>query len=491
MTSTSLLPDSLPAPDPRRWLAFAVILSATLLGVLDFLIVNLALPSIQKTIGATEAQAQLTVAFYGLAFAVCLITGGRLGDIYGRRLIFQIGMGGFTIASAACGFARTPEQLIGFRIVQGAFAALMSPQVLATIQVTFSGLERDRATGYVGATVGVGSFLGNVLGGWMVSANLFGLEWRPIFFVNVPIGIVALILSAFLVRESKSERAQKLDVVGALISGLGLFALIFPIAEGRERGWPWWCFALLGLSIVIGYWFFQFEAQLARRGGSPLVSFDLFKNRPYSRGLAAILILFCGVSSFSFVMGQFLQLGLKMTPIQTGIVFGALSLSFLISSLNAAKLVAKIGPRVLLIGLNILQVGQLIILAMALLYKGQINGFAFMPVLFLYGIGQGLAVPQIIRQTMNTVGSKDAGGPAGILSTVQQIAFSLGVSVVGGLFFGIADRDQLPDSYALGTAASFALNFVLVLMARFLIAKNLSLNAPQPSHEDAAIIVEG
>jgi MFS family permease len=223
-----------------------VILSATLLGVLDFLIVNLALPSIKKTIGATDAQVQLTVAVYGLAFAVCLITGGRLGDIYGRKRIFQIGMGGFTFASALCGFAQTPAQLIGFRIVQGAFAALMSPQVLATIQVTFAGAERDKATGYVGATVGVGSFLGNVLGGWMVSANLFGLEWRPIFFVNVPIGIAAIVASVYLVRESKAERAQKLDVAGALISGIGLFALIFPIAEGREQGWPWWCFALLG-----------------------------------------------------------------------------------------------------------------------------------------------------------------------------------------------------------------------------------------------------
>jgi EmrB/QacA subfamily drug resistance transporter len=482
----------LPHPDPKRWLAFAVILSATLLGVLDFLIVNLALPSIKKTIGATDAQVQLTVAVYGLAFAVSLITGGRLGDLYGRRRIFQIGMAGFTFASALCGFAQTPGQLVGFRVIQGTFAALMSPQVLATIQVTFQGAERDKATGYVGATVGVGSFLGNVLGGWLVSANLFGLEWRPIFFVNVPIGIVALILSAYFVRESKSESAKKLDVAGALISAVGLFALIFPIAEGRERGWPWWVFALFVVSLFIGYGFLQFEKALARRGGSPLVSLELFQNKAYARGLGSILLLFSGLSSFSFVMAQFLQNGIRMSPKSAGLIFGALSLSFLISSLGGVRLIAKIGPRVLLYGLTVLQFGQLVIIAMALLFKGQINGFWFMPILFIYGLGQGLAVPQVIRQTMNTVGSQDAGAASGVLSTVQQIAFSLGVSVIGGIFLGIGDKTNTPDAFAFALAVAFSINFVIVLIARFLVAKNLKLNGSRAVHDESAvIIVEG
>ncbi len=478
------------APDPKRWLAFAVILSATLLGVLDFLIVNLALPSIKKTIGASDAQVQLTVAVYGLAFAVCLITGGRLGDIYGRKRIFQIGMGGFTLASALCGFAQTPAQLIGFRIVQGAFAALMSPQVLATIQVTFAGAERDQATGYLGATVGVGSFLGNVLGGWMVSANLFGLEWRPIFFVNVPIGIAAIVASVYLVRESKAQRAQKLDVAGALISGVGLFALIFPIAEGREQGWPWWCFALLAASVAIGYWFLRWEKVIARRGGSPLVALDLFRNASYARGLGSILLLFCGLSSFSFVMGQFLQRGLHMTPAGAGIVFGALSLSFLHSSLGAVKLVGRFGPRVLLSGITVLLVGQLVVIAVALIWRGHLNGFALMPIFALYGWGQGLAVPQVIRQTMNSVGGGDAGAASGVLSTVQQIAFSLGVSVIGGVFFGIADKTGTPDAYAFGLAVAFGISFVFVLTARVLVAQMLRLNDQNPIQKLASVVAE-
>ncbi|RYG71775.1 MFS transporter [bacterium] len=490
--STPAIPsfEETPAPDPKRWLGFVIILSATLLGVLDFLIVNLALPSIKETIGASEAQVQLTVAVYGLAFAVCLITGGRLGDLYGRRRIFQVGMAGFTFASALCGFAQTPGQLIGFRIVQGAFAAMMSPQVLATIQVVFQGAERDLATIYVGITVGIGSFLGNVLGGWLVSADLFGLQWRPIFFVNVPIGIVALTLSAFFVRESRSEHAKKLDITGALISGVALFSLIFPIAEGRDQ--QWWIYGLFPVAAVLGYWFVQFEKGLARRGGSPLISTELFENKEYVRGLGSILLLFSGLSSFSFVMGLFLQLGLKMPPDKAGIVFGSLSLSFLIGSLSAAKMMAKFGLRILLIGLSVMQIGQIVVIAMALIWKGHLNGFTLMPVLFFYGLGQGLAVPQVIRQTMNTVGNRDAGAASGVLSTVQQVAFSLGVAVIGGIFFSIAPKNSAADNYAFALAAAFGTNFVLVTIAKKMFERNLKRNAAKPiAEETAVIVVEG
>ena len=464
--------------DPRRWLALSVILSATLLGVLDFLIVNLALTSIQRTIGATEAQVQLTVAFYGLSFAVFLITGGRLGDIYGRKRVFQIGMAGFTLSSALCGFAQSPTQLILFRIVQGAFAALMSPQVLATIQVLFEGDERDKATGFVGATVGVGSLLGNVVGGWLVGANLFGLGWRPIFFVNVPIGIAAIIATQILLRESKSKTAQKLDITGALIAGAALFLLIFPIAEGREKSWPWWAFAMVAVAGAIAYYFVGFEKRLAKRGGAPLIGMELFESSGYVRGLGAILLLFCGLSSFSFVVARFLQDGLKVSPQQTGVIFAALSLSFFIASLSAVKLVRIIGPKTLLWGIVIMQVGQVILIGLCLIFKGALNPYWLMPVLFFYGIGQGLAVPQVIRQTLNNVGTSNAGAASGLLSTVQQIAFSLGVSVVGGVFYAFADAGKSGDSFARGTAAAFILNFCFVFAARLLVARNIKAGAP-------------
>lgn len=481
---------SLPTqPDPRRWLALAVILSATLLGVLDFLIVNLALPSIQSDLGASDAQAQLTVAVYGLAFAVCLITGGRLGDIYGRKRLFSVGMAGFTVASAACGFSQSAGQLVFFRIVQGAFAALMSPQVLATIQVTFEGHERDRATGYVGATVGVGSFLGNVLGGWLVDANLFGLGWRPIFFVNVPIGVVALILAYFLVHESRSSGKRQLDLVGATFVGLALFLLVFPISEGRELGWPWWAFAMMAAAGVLGRIFWNFERRLAARGGSPLISAELFASSGYVRGLVAILLLFSGLASFSFVLAQFLQRGLEVSASTTGTIFAALSLSFLVASLGAVEVVRRIGQKTLLIGLALLQIGQVMLLGMALVWRGELNPWWLVPVLFVYGFGQGLSVPQVIRQTLNCVGTQNAGAASGVLSTAQQVAFSLGVAVVGGVFFALAARGFTADSYALGVAVALAMNFAFVFLARLLVARNIEKGCGQTT-QVAPVLLE-
>jgi MFS family permease len=477
---------------PNRWLAFAVILSATLLGVLDFLIVNLALPAIKESTHASDAQVQLTVAVYGLSFAVCLITGGRLGDLYGRKKIFQIGMAGFTFASVLCGFSQSGGQLIAFRIVQGAFAALMSPQVLATIQVMFVGRERDLATSYVGITVGIGSLLGNVLGGYLVSANLFGLGWRPIFFVNVPIGVVALILSAILLRESKSERVLKLDVLGALLSGLALFLLIFPISEGRESGFPIWAWAMIGASVWVAWVWIRFEAALEKEGGSPLVPMELFESHGYGRGIGAILLLFSGLSSTSFVVGQFLQRGLGLDTKHAGIIFGALSLSFLLSSMSSAKIVARVGAKTLLIGLSVLQIGQALMIGVTLHWRGDLNPYALAPVLFVFGLGQGLCVPQIIRQTMNTVGTQNAGAASGVLSTAQQVAFSLGVSVVGGVFFAIGDPKAHgnADSWALGTGAAFGLNFVLVMAARVLISRNMKEVTNSPPQNSGAIALE-
>ncbi len=490
-TITSPLDESAPVP-PNRWLAFAVILSATLLGVLDFLIVNLALPAIKQSTGASDAQVQLTVAVYGLSFAVCLITGGRLGDLYGRKKIFQIGMAGFTFASVLCGFSQSGEQLIAFRIVQGAFAALMSPQVLATIQVMFVGEERNLATSYVGITVGIGSLLGNIVGGYLVSANLFGLGWRPIFFVNVPIGITALILSSILLRESKSERAQKLDVLGAFLSGLALFLLIFPISEGRESGFPLWTWAMMAAAVGVAWVWMRFEAELEAGGGSPLVPMELFESHGYGRGILSILLLFSGLSSTSFVISQFLQRGLGLDTRHAGLIFGALSLSFLISSIGSAKLVSRIGQKTLLLGLTTLQLGQAMLIGASLFWRGHLNPYAVAPILFVFGLGQGLCVPQIIRQTMNTVGTRNAGAASGVLSTAQQIAFSLGVSVVGGVFYAIADPKAHgnPDSWALGTAAAFMLNFVLVMAARVLIGRNMKEVTNSPLQNSGAVALE-
>jgi EmrB/QacA subfamily drug resistance transporter len=332
-----------PSLDPRRWLALAAVLCATLLGVLDFLIVNIAVPSIRGSIGATDAEIQLTIAGYGLAYAVCLITGGRLGDIYGRKKLFMLGMTGFTFASALCGLAQTPLQLVAARVLQGLLASAMTPQVLSIIQVSFSPKEKGLAFAIMGAIVGVGSFIGNVFGGWLVGADLFGLGWRPIFFVNVPIGLCALVAAWFLVRESKAPNATSLDWTGVGLSASGLFLLIFPLAEGREQSWPWWAFASIALSFVVIGVFYRWEKALKESGGTPLVDTSLFEDRAFSAGLAAVLVLFGGLGSFALTLTLFLQSGFKVTPANSGIIFSPLPVAFLLSSLLTVRLAQRMG----------------------------------------------------------------------------------------------------------------------------------------------------
>ncbi len=246
------LPNSPPETlDPRRWIALAVILGALFLAVLDFLIVNIALPAIQTDLNASSAQLQLVVAGYGLAYAVSLITGGRLGDIYGRRRVFLCGVAAFTFASLLCGLAPTAPFLIAARVLQGGTAALMVPQIFSIIQVSFPPHERARAFAILGIVIGIASFLGNVLGGYLVSANIANLTWRPVFFVNLPVGLLSLLLTPRFVPESKAPHARNLDLIGVAMISLGLFLFIFPLAEGREAGWPLWAWLSVGTSLLV------------------------------------------------------------------------------------------------------------------------------------------------------------------------------------------------------------------------------------------------
>ncbi|MBV9121783.1 MAG: MFS transporter, partial [Planctomycetes bacterium] len=239
------------APDPRRWLGLAVVLTAAFLGVLDFFIVNVSIPAIQEHLHAGFAQVQLMIAGYGLAYAVCLITGGRLGDIHGRKRMFVLGVAGFTLASACCGLAPNPELLVAARVFQGIAASLLFPQVLSIIQLSFPNHERHIAFGIFGMVMGAASFSGNVLGGLLVQADLFGLSWRPIFLVNLPVGLLALLGAGPLLSESRSPKARRLDLGGVAIVSLGLLLLVLPLVQGREAGWPRWAFLCLGGSVPV------------------------------------------------------------------------------------------------------------------------------------------------------------------------------------------------------------------------------------------------
>src|SRR5580693_4926811 len=278
--------------DPRRWLTLIILLLAAFMNLLDVSIVNIAIPSIQRNLHASYADVQWALAGYTLAYALVLITGGRLGDTFGRKRLFLIGVAGFTIMSALCGAATGPGMLIGCRVAQGAMGAIMVPQVLAVIQVIFPPRERIKALAGFGVTAGLGTVSGPLLGGLLIQHNLFGLGWRPIFLINLPVGIIAVIASAILVPESRAPRPPRLDPIGVLLVSTALLLLLYPLVQGRELGWPAWTFVSMAVSLPVFAAFVLYERAKARRDGSPLVELSLFRERGFSVGMAIAVAFF-------------------------------------------------------------------------------------------------------------------------------------------------------------------------------------------------------
>jgi len=278
--------------DPRRWVALAVVLVAGFMQLVDISIVNVAIPSIQRDLDATYSQIQWVLAGYQLAFAVTLITGGRLGDIFGRKRLFMLGMAGFTLASALCGLAQSPGMLVGSRFLQGVMGAVMFPQILSVIQVTFPPRERGTAFGIFGATIGLATITGPLVGGLLIEGDLLGLGWRPIFLVNVPIGIGALVAAALYLRESRAPRALRLDPAGVGLATAGLLLLVYPLVQGRDLGWPAWTFASMAASVLVLAAFAAWERRKKAADGSPLVDLDLFRQRAFVAGVLVAAIFF-------------------------------------------------------------------------------------------------------------------------------------------------------------------------------------------------------
>jgi EmrB/QacA subfamily drug resistance transporter len=332
-------------PDPRRWLTLVVVLCAALVVALDGFIVNVAIPSIERELHASFAELQLVVAGYILAYAVLLVTGGRLGDLYGRKRLFVLGMGGFTLFSACCGVAPTALLLIIFRIAQGAAAALTFPQVISFIQVSFDPGERPRAFGYYAAVSGFASILGQVFGGFLLTANLFNTGWRSIFLVNVPIGIIALLAALLLLHESRMSEARGLDYGGVSLLTLTLFLLVFPLVEGESAGWPWWALICLLLSVPCLIAFLAYERRTTRQGKTPLVSLVLLRQRRFPAGLLTVVLASALFAAVLFLFAFYLQTILHLTPLQAGLVFMAASVSFILASLISPAVASRLGKR--------------------------------------------------------------------------------------------------------------------------------------------------
>lgn len=440
------------------WIALAVLMCGTFMIVLDFFIVNVALPSMQSDLGATTSAIEWIVAGYGLSFAVLLITAGRIGDRIGRRRAFSAGLALFTLASAACGLAPNTSVLIGARLLQGVAAALLSPNVLAIIGVVYRGPLRMRAMTVYGMVMGFAAAGAQLIGGLLMQSDVGGFGWRTVFLINVPIGLMAFVLAPRSVPESRAETSRGIDVLGTALLTLGLTAALLPLVEGRQQGWPGWMIALLLVAPVLLGTFVAHQRALARRGGSPLLELALFRERSFSAGLATQLAFWGGQASYFLVLALYLQRGRGLDPLQAGLVFTILAAAYLVTSLRAQALTNRYGRRLIAIGAASLAMGHVLLLA-AVAQLGTRGWIGFlMPGLILEGAGMGLCITPLVSTVLSNVDMRHAGAASGTLSTVQQLGNTLGVAVTGMIFFG-----ALGDGYA--TALQLSLVQLAILLA--------------------------
>jgi EmrB/QacA subfamily drug resistance transporter len=423
--------------DPRRWLTLFVLLLAAFMNLLDISIVNIAIPSIQRNLHASYSDVQWALAGYTLAYALVLITGGRLGDTFGRRRLFLIGVAGFTLMSALCGAAQTPGILIACRVAQGAFGAIMIPQVLSVIQVIFPAAERIKALAAFGVTAGLGTVSGPLLGGLLTQHNLFGLGWRPIFLINVPVGIIAMTASAILVRESRAPRPPRLDPVGVGLVSAALLLLLYPLVQGRELGWPTWTFLSMAAAAPVLAVFVAWERVKDRRDGSPLVQLSLFRERAFAVGIAIAVTFFLGITSFALILTLFLQIGLGFEPLHAGLTFLPFSGGVLVASGAAARLAPKFGRGVTMTGALVMAGGMTGLIATVHHFGGAVTTWDLVPALVVAGLGMGTVLAPLADIILARVHQQDAGSASGVFNTALQLGASIGVAVIGVIFFGM------------------------------------------------------
>ncbi|AZQ34604.1 MFS transporter [Streptomyces cyaneochromogenes] len=441
------------APPTLGALGLFTVLLAAALPLIDFFIVNVALPTIGHDLAASETMLELVVAGYGLAYAVLLVLGGRLGDLFGRRRLFLGGMAAFGLTSLACGLAPSAWALVAARVAQGAASAAMLPQVLATIQAATSGQRRAKAMGLYGATAGLSMVAGQILGGVLVAATplsfLFGAGtgWRSVFLVNVPVVLVGLFLAARTVPETRSQHPEPVDGPGTVLLAAALLTLLAPLTEGRAAGWPLWTWLSLAAFPFVAAAFYAVERRADRQGRTPLVPPSLFALTSLRRGLALIVPFSIGFSGFMFVIAVALQQGAGRGPVAAGLALVPMAVVFFFVSLAGPRLVARYGTRVVTAGAAIQGVG-VALMALATWYSWPDLGLVeLLPGAAVAGAGQALQLPVVFRIVLSEVPAARAGVGSGVMITTQQSSLALGVATLGTLFLslvpGLGMRDAL------------------------------------------------
>lgn len=427
-----------PTSHPGRWPAMAVLLTASFMNLLDVSILNVALPSLQADLQADERQLQWVIEIYVLVFALGLLPLGRLGDIVGRKAMFVSGVAVFTLASALCGFAPDAPMLLAARTLQGLGAAMLSPQVMAIAQTLFAPKERAAAFSLFGVVAGAAAIAGPLAGGVLLHADLFGLGWRPVFLVNLPIGLAVLLAAWRRMPHCPPHPGLKNDWPGIGLAAAAILCLVYPLVEARAHGWPAWAFALMAASLPLAAAFVAWEHGRAKRGGSALLPIHVMAHRDYRLGSVAIMVFFSGLQSFFLIFALFLQQGLQFSPLQTGMATAPFPLGVLLATGVAGRLQDLRGK---VIGGAVLLGAAFVGLALMLPGVSAASGTpAFMLPMAVGGVGAGVCIASLFQAVMRTVPLKDAGSGSGAVQVIQQLGTALGVALVSSMFFGGIER---------------------------------------------------
>ncbi len=451
-------------PDPRRWKALTVCLVAGFMTLLDVSIVNVALPSIRTGLSASPSDLQWIVSGYALTFGLVLVPCGRLGDTRGRRTVFVTGVALFTLSSLAAGVAPTATVLVLARLVQGIGGGIINPQISGLIQELFRGPERGKAFGLLGATIGISTAVGPVLGGFII--RLFGTEtgWRWIFFVNLPIGLAAILLSFRLIPPPK-ERAQRredLDPVGVLLLGAGVLSIMLPLVQEQQwKGSVKWLLIPVGVGLMA--LFALWESRYARRGGAPLIDLNLFRTESYSSGVTIATLYFAGFTAIFFILTLFLQNGLGYSALLAGLTVTPFALGSAVTSAVGGRVVHRYGRPLVASGLVLVVVGIGVTDLLIGRGEGQALGWWLAPPLLLAGLGSGLVISPNVTLTLAQVPVARAGTAGGAMQTGQRIGTAAGIALMGWVYFSTLASTR--GDFARATSLSLRVTVLLVTAA--------------------------
>ena len=475
-----------PGGHPRRWIGLFAVLAATLMNLLDANVMNVAAPTIRADLGGSYADLQWLTAAYTLAMAVGLLTGGRLGDMFGRKRILLLGAAGFTLASIGCALAPSEGALIMVRVIQGLVGAIMVPQGFGLIRDMFPPQDVGKAFGVFGPSIGLATILGPIVAGLLIQLD----GWRLIFLINVPLGVFAIAVGArVLPAVTPTAQRTRLDLTGTLLAGAGMFLLVFPLVQGRQLGWPAWTFVMLACSLPVFAVFGVLQLRRKRSGRSPLVELGVFAKRSYTSGTLFVLVFFGTVVGFALAVGMLLQIGLGYTPMHASLTTAVWAVGAFLGTGLSAGLTPRLGRAVLHVGLTLMAVGLAGVYVVLTHTHTALSGLILAGPLLAFGIGMGMIFLPLYDIIMADIEDHEVGSAAGVLEAVQQLGASLGVAVLGTVFFGLIgagalhtiDTSTAPRLRAELTAAGVPAGAQQEILTRFRACVRDRENATDPS----------